>query len=360
MRTDELWFDLPEDRIAQKPVEPRDSARLMVIDRASGRVEHLRVRDLPELGVLGASDLMVVNDTKVLPAWFEGRRLGTGGALRGLFLESDSSGRWMVMVETRGKLEAGEWISIDGEGEDPVIRLRLVDRIEAGTWLCAPEEAVDPVEVLERVGTIPLPPYIRKARRQAGIEEVESGDAERYNTVFAEAMGSVAAPTAGLHLTPELLERLCVAGVSLARVTLHVGLGTFAPVRTDLLEEHRLHEERISVSGECVASLERTREAGGTILAVGTTTVRTLESLPDPVPSEGYLGATDLFVHPDLGFRFRFTDRLLTNFHLPGSTLLALVASLPDVGVERLLGWYRDAIERGYRFYSYGDAMLIV
>ncbi|QDU70761.1 tRNA preQ1(34) S-adenosylmethionine ribosyltransferase-isomerase QueA [Mucisphaera calidilacus] len=360
MRTDDLNFDLPAERIAQHPAEPRDTAKLMLIDRATRRVEHLRVRDLPNLGILGSSDLMVVNDTRVLPASFHGIRTDTGGALRGLFLEQTADGQWLLMLETRGHLKHDETITLHDTHGQPALTLRLTQHLDAGNWLARPETHADPIDTLERIGTMPLPPYIRKARKQAGLPEVESEDAQRYNTVFAEQAGSAAAPTAGLHLTPQLLEQLCIAGLSLATVTLHVGLGTFAPVRTELLEQHALHSERIVVPPETIAALQRTRESSGRILAVGTTSVRTLESLPDPLPADGYTGSTDLYVHPGLDFNFRFTDRLLTNFHLPGSTLLALVASLPGVGIEQLLDWYRTAIDHDYRFYSYGDAMLLL
>ncbi|MEQ9461308.1 MAG: tRNA preQ1(34) S-adenosylmethionine ribosyltransferase-isomerase QueA [Phycisphaeraceae bacterium] len=359
MRTQALHFDLPDDRIAQRPAEPRDSARLMVIRRQHHRVEHHRVRDLPDLGVLGPGDLMVVNDTKVLPALIRGIRSGTGGTVKGLYLGIDDRGLWQVMLETRGKLQTGEIIELHDQQAQPVLRLQLETHLQAGNWLARPDRDDDPAQVLATIGSMPLPPYIRKARKHAGLAEVEDADAHRYNTVYADQGGSAAAPTAGLHLTPELLNRLNTVGIRIARVTLHVGLGTFAPVRSERLEDHTLHSERIEVSPSTIAEIERTRAQGKRILAVGTTSVRTLESLPEPLPHDGYRGATDLFIHPDSGFSFRYTDLLMTNFHLPGSTLLALVASLPGVGIDNLLNWYGQAIEDHYRFYSYGDAMLL-
>ncbi|WP_428386158.1 tRNA preQ1(34) S-adenosylmethionine ribosyltransferase-isomerase QueA [Mucisphaera sp.] len=360
MLTADLQFELPEDLIATRAAEPRDAARLMVIDRASGEIRHQRVRDLLDLGVFRAGDLLVLNNTRVLPANFRGTRTGTGGALQGLFLNSEEDGHWTVMLEARGRLRPGEAWTIDDADGEPALSLKLVEKIDAGNWRVLPDRTVDPAELLGRVGSMPLPPYIRKARKQAGMAEVDEGDRDRYNTVYADRAGSAAAPTAGLHLTPLLLSSLEAAGVRVARITLHVGLGTFAPVRTERLADHTLHSEWIEVTPEAIGLLETTRASGGRVLAVGTTSVRTLESLPDPLPEEGFRGTTDLFIYPGRGFRFRWTDRLMTNFHLPGSTLLALVAALPGVGTERLLDWYGQAIDERYRFYSYGDAMLIL
>jgi len=217
--------------------------------------------------------------------------------------------------------------------------------------------------VLERVGTTPIPPYIRKARKQDGGAEDRPEDPLRYNTVFAQQPGSVAAPTAGLHFTPELLAKLEAMGVRLVAVTLHVGPGTFAPVKADFLSDHPIHSEQIAVTAQAIQALLETRTNGGRILVVGTTSVRCLESLPQDLAAyaqTGYSGDTRLFIRPDDdAFRFRFTDFLLTNFHLPRSTLLALVAALPGVGLDRLLAAYREAVARDYRFYSYGDAMLV-
>ena len=232
-------------------------------------------------------------------------------------------------------------------------------------WRCALRSRGAPADtwsVLDAMGVTPLPPYIRKARRLAGMAEQSAEDIERYNTVYAEAPGSVAAPTAGLHFTPELLAALDAAGVRRMAVTLHVGPGTFAPVRSERLEDHAMHAERVEVPDEVVRAMAETRSRGGRVLAVGTTTVRAIESVPAAAAAkgEGMLGPTDLFITPDNGFAFRFTDALMTNFHLPRSTLLAMVSALPGVGVERLLAWYREAIDEGYRFYSYGDAMLVV
>ncbi len=371
VRTDALDFDLPEALIAITAAEPRDAARLMVVHRDTGTVEHRRVRDLPELGVLRAGDTMVVNRSAVLPAYFEGARQATGGRVTGLYLQTFPDGTWAVMLETRGKPQPGEAISL---GE--TLELRLIERTGPGTWVAQPCDEkgrslspADSLAALQRVGRPPLPPYIRKARKTLGLDEFNEHDAVRYNTVFAEALGSIAAPTAGLHFTPELLQRLDALGVQRAGVTLHVGIGTFLPVRSETLDDHPMHTERFEVPAETLDLLKQTRQRGGRTLVVGTTAVRSLESVLPEVPPEemettglcgGFFGATDLFIRPDTGFEFRYTDMLLTNFHLPRSTLLAMVAALPGVGLERLLGWYEAAIAEEYRFYSYGDAMLIV
>lgn len=209
----------------------------------------------------------------------------------------------------------------------------------------------------------PLPPYIRKARKSHDLPEVNDDDMTRYNTVYAREAGSIAAPTAGLHFTTELLASLDKIGVTRAEVTLHVGLGTFAPIRCQQVNEHPIHSETLSIPPETLRLIQQTREAGRSITPVGTTTVRAIESLPDdldPQTQQAHNASTSLFITPDNGFAFRFTDRLMTNFHLPHSTLLALVAAMPGVGIDRLLGWYQEAIRQSYRFYSYGDAMLIV
>lgn len=354
MRTADLDYDLPPDRIAAEPVQPRDAARLMVIDRATGRISHHHVRDLPDLGLLQSGDVMVFNNTKVIPARFHGRREKTGGRVEGLYLGSaaDNGHIWSILLETRGRLVPGERIALD-----ETAHLRLLEKHPAGRWTAALESDQDTLTILHRLGTTPLPPYIRRVRRLRGMAEVREDDAQRYNTIYAAVPGSVAAPTAGLHFTPQLLERLDALGVIRRFVTLHVGVGTFAPIRTARLEQHRMEAEWISVPAETVQALREARQTGRRILCVGTTTVRALESLPQPLPDE-YCGLTDLFIYS--GFTFRFTDALFTNFHLPRSTLLALVAALPGVGIQRLKAWYALAIQEGYRFYSYGDAMLIV
>jgi S-adenosylmethionine:tRNA ribosyltransferase-isomerase len=278
-----------------------------------------------------------------------------------------------VLLESRGKLTVGERLGLgepgaEGAGGGVVAgaaeggpTLELLESHGGGQWLAAVESDEPTADLLAAVGATPLPPYIRRARRALERAEVHAADAERYNTVFASDAGSLAAPTAGLHFTPALLDRLRDQGIRLAELTLHVGVGTFTPIRESEVAAHHMHKEWIDVPGETLAALQQARRAGRRIVPIGTTAVRALESLPQPIDGckGGYTGYTELFIHPEADFRFRFTDALLTNFHLPRSTLLAMVATLPDVGLDRLKQWYARAIEQQYRFYSYGDAMLI-
>ena len=376
METDALDYHLPPELIATAPAEPRDAARLMVCDRATGRVSHHRVRDLPALGeAVGlprAGDLLLVNHSKVVPARFFATRIETGGKVEGLFLAEPEPMIWRVMFETRGRLRAGERVALKPGGPETPIDdtavaavLTLIEPLDGGVWRCELDPGgvgSDTWGVLDAVGSTPLPPYIRKARRTAGVDDESDDDRERYNTVYAEAPGSVAAPTAGLHFTPRLLGELDAMGVRRMAVTLHVGPGTLAPVRSKRLEEHAMHAEWIEVPDDVVRAIHEAREAGGRVLAVGTTTVRAIESVSaeSAAAGRGYLGPTSLFITPESGHAFRHTDALMTNFHLPRSTLLAMVAALPGVGLERLMQWYREAIDAGYRFYSYGDAMVVV
>jgi len=384
VRTDALDFDLPADRIATTAAEPRDAARLMLCDRRTGKASHHRVADLPDLaaatgGFPGPGDLMLVNRSKVVPARFFAQRRDTGGKAEGLFLAEESAAgdagpRWRCVFETRGKPQPGERLDLCRDTGDTVgIALALIESVGGGEWRCEVEGTLEGEltadgtppstwAILDAVGSTPLPPYIRKARRAAGLDESVAGDAQRYNTVYAATPGSVAAPTAGLHFTPDLLARLDAVGVRREAVTLHVRVGTFAPVRSERLEDHAMHAEWIEVPPAVVRAIAETRRAGRRVWAVGTTTVRAIESLPPASveAGEGWTGATELFITPDNGFVFRHTDALMTNFHLPRSTLLAMVAALPGVGLAQLLDWYLQAIDAGYRFYSYGDAMLIV
>jgi S-adenosylmethionine:tRNA ribosyltransferase-isomerase len=380
LRTDELEFELPEELVATTAAEPRDAARLLVVSRTDpGVLEHRHVRDLPEY--LRRGDLMVVNSTRVIPARFVGARVGTGGRLPGLYLgrpqDSGEERRWVVMLKG-GHLHSGVEVGL-GDGS---VRLELLDRStdEAAAWVARVHGAGDGESdraVLERVGMTPLPPYILQARKHRGVEVLDSYDRERYQTVFAgvgEARpgdgpwhpGSVAAPTAGMHLTPELLGRLESNGVGRAEVVLHVGTGTFKPVETEFLEQHKMHEERCSVPHVTVEAIARVRRERGRVLCVGTTTARALESyaimaaggVPEPDWAD-----TSLMITP--GYQWKWVDMMMTNFHLPRSTLLAMVSSLFEQsggagGLARLKEIYRVAIAERYRFFSYGDAMLIL
>ncbi len=349
MRLDDLDYHLPEDRIAQVPAERREDARLLVLDRASGRRTHRGIVDLPDL--LAPGDLLVLNDTRVVPARLRARR-ATGGQVEVFLLEPGAEpGTWEALVRAARSIRAGERLGLgEGTGEDGI---RLLASRGRGAWLV--EGAGAGMEaIMARHGEMPLPPYIR---REAGDTRAPL-DRERYQTVFARHDGAIAAPTAGLHLTPALLDRLRQGGVEVETVTLHVGLGTFEPVRVEDLDEHAMHEERYVVPAATAEAVRRVKAAGGRVVAVGTTSVRTLEAAAlasgDGLPRPG-AARTDLLIQP--GYAFRVVDVLLTNFHLPRSTLLALVAAF--AGLDAVRAAYAEAVEEGYRFYSYGDAMLL-
>lgn len=338
----DLFFDyhLPERLIAQHPAERRDGSRLMVLDRATGTVTHHRFRDLPQF--LRPNDLFVLNDTKVIPARVVGVRANTGGKWEGLFLR-EVNGAWEMLAQTRGYPEVGERFALPTG-----LTLTLVGRTDDRHWLMTPDRPGTAADLLAEHGHIPLPPYIRK--RADG-----PADKERYQTVYAEHAGSVAAPTAGLHFTPELLAVLSAKGVNEARVTLHVGLGTFAPVKADDPLKHQIHAEWAEVGRETADAINRTKASGGRVVAVGTTTTRTLETAARTADGT-FRGETALFIHPP--FEFRALDVLVTNFHLPRTTLLLLAQAF--AGSELLRRGYEEAVREEYRFFSYGDAMLIV
>jgi S-adenosylmethionine:tRNA ribosyltransferase-isomerase len=351
MKVSDFDFELDPERIAQSALEPRDAARLLAHDLAAGTSEHLAVRDLASL--LTCGDLVVVNDTRVRSARLFARR-ASGGAVELLLVERLAPDVWRALVRPAARIRPGEVLEIEGGG----LIARALERDSDGVaWrvdLTDPRGSRADVDALiERFGQPPLPPYIHRPRE--AVEETEH-DRERYQTIFAREVGAVAAPTAGLHFTQRLVDELAALGVEFARVTLHVGEGTFKPVSVDDTREHVMHAERFTLPQETVDALELCRARGGRVLAVGTTSVRVLESCAD---ERGHLraqsGETRLFLTP--GAPFRVVDALLTNFHLPRSTLLMLVAAF--AGRERVLRLYAEAIERGYRFYSYGDAMLL-
>ncbi len=339
MLTRDFDYDLPPASIAQEPA-PRGESRLLVLDR-QGSDRHARVRDLPRL--LRPGDLLVLNDTRVIPARLHGRSAG-GGKMEILLLERLADREWEALVKPGRRARTGSLIRIE-EG----LAAEVVDKREDGPSHRYRLRFSEPIEPhLDRLGHIPLPPYIHRPDTPE--------DRERYQTVFARRPGAVAAPTAGLHFTAELLREIEAAGVETARLTLHVGLGTFKPVAAERVEEHRMESERYEIGEEAAGAVRRARTAGRRIVAVGTTVVRTLESAAKAGDGEvrAGSGATELFITP--GFRFRAVDALLTNFHLPCSTLLMLVSAL--AGRERVLAAYAEAVREGYRFYSYGDAML--
>ncbi|EKP93960.1 tRNA preQ1(34) S-adenosylmethionine ribosyltransferase-isomerase QueA [Thermaerobacter subterraneus] len=343
MRVDEFDYDLPPELIAQQPLARRDASRLMVVDRDTGRWLHARFRDLPRF--LRAGDCLVLNDTRVRPARLYGRR-PTGGQVEFLLLQPLDGGRWLALARPGRRVRPGTEVVC---GEERPLRVYVEEARDSGERVIRleppPGETVD--ETLHRLGRVPLPPYIR----------AELEDPERYQTVYAREEGSVAAPTAGLHFTPELLKRLQDQGVRIAYLTLHVGVGTFRPVTAERVEEHQMHAEFYRVEPAAAEAINAARAAGGRVIAVGTTVTRTLETVAAAGgtvrPGSGW---TDLFIYP--GYRFKAIDGLITNFHLPRSTLIMLVAAL--LGKEQTLAAYREAVARRYRFFSFGDAMLIL
>ena len=339
-------YDLPKQLIAQEPLANRADARLMIVNRRQGAIAHHHVRDLPDL--LRRGDQLVLNDTKVIPARLVGLR-DTGGRWEGLFLSQESSGAWQLLCKVRGKLTAGETIQLLDPLASEDTQLRLVAKSEQGVWLARPISEEPPMKILERIGRVPLPKYIRKG-------EMVDADRQRYQTVFARHAGSAAAPTAGLHFTAELFARLQAAGIDVAKLTLHVGLDTFAPIRSQKLAGHKMHSEWGRIDEVTVENLTRARKAGGRIVAVGTTSVRVLESAAADGVLRPWEGQTQLFIRPP--YRFRAVDALMTNFHLPRTTLLILRASFG--GDQLIRHAYAEAIRQEYRFYSYGDAMLVI
>lgn len=346
MLVDEFDFDLPAELIAQRPADPRDSSRLLRLDRRTGAIRHGVFRDLPAL--LRSGDVIVRNDTKVIPSRLLGERKATGGAWEGLYLGESQPGRWRVLAKTRGKPAPGE-IVVAGSG----LELRLLENQGSGVWLVEPigKAAESPAhDVLELYGKAPLPPYIR-----SGVEG--AGDRSSYQTIYAQNPGAVAAPTAGLHFTHETLVALEARGVSFADVTLHVGIGTFRPIEAEAIEDHKPHAEWARITPETAIALNRARAAGSRIIAAGTTSARVLETAArNDGEFEAFEGETSLYLRP--GRVFRGLDALITNFHLPRSSLLVLVSAL--AGIEPIKRAYAEAIRERYRFYSYGDAMLII
>lgn len=343
-------YELPAALIARYPPERRESARLMVIDRRAGTIEHRTVGELPDL--LNRGDCLIFNDTRVVPARLFGQRQETGGRWEGLFLETTQTGEWRLLGQTRGKLRPGEMLEIHPARNPSLperLLLRLVARDDEGVWTARPVEECSPFEALERFGTVPLPPYMER-------DNPDQNDFERYQTVYSRQPGSVAAPTAGLHFTPELIEQCTAHGIERGFVTLHVGIGTFRPISVERLSEHRMHSEWCEVPAETAALVNRTRTSGGRLVAVGTTSTRTLESASKQGDLTAWSGSTALFIRPP--YQFRAIDALLTNFHLPRSTLLVLVSTF--AGRDLIRRAYAEAITERYRFFSYGDAMLII
>ena len=338
--TKDYYYDLPEELIAQDPLEDRSSSRLMVLGKKSGEVSHHHFRDI--LDYLRPGDCLVINNTRVIPARLVGTKKETGAHVEILLLRRKKDDIWETLVKPGKKLRPGAEVTF-GDGS---LTATILDVVEGGDRLVQFHYDGIFEEVLDRLGEMPLPPYIKHKLK----------DRDRYNTVYAKFDGSAAAPTAGLHFTKELLEEVKEKGVNIAQVTLHVGLGTFRPVKVDDVREHEMHTEWYRVTQETADLINQTKENGGRIIAVGTTSVRTLETVAD---EDGHMkaqeGDTSIFIYP--GYKWKVVDGLITNFHLPESTLIMLVSSL--AGREHVLAAYKEAVKERYRFFSFGDAMYI-
>lgn len=341
MKTSDFYYDLPEELIAQDPLEDRSSSRLMILDKETGKTEHHVFREI--IDELNPGDCLVINDTKVIPARLIGAKEDTGAKIEVLLLKRGADDVWETLVKPGKKARPGARISF-GDG---LLVGEVMDVVEEGNRLIHFEYEGIFEEILDQLGQMPLPPYI--------THRLE--DKDRYQTVYATHTGSAAAPTAGLHFTKELLAQIKEKGIKIARVTLHVGLGTFRPVKVENILEHHMHSEFYVIDEEAANTINETKANGGKIVSVGTTSTRTLETVAD---ENGHVracsGWTDIFIYP--GYKFKVVDRLITNFHLPESTLLMLVSALYDR--EKILEAYKIAVEEKYRFFSFGDAMLIL
>ena len=340
MKTSDFDFELPEELIAQTPLERRDASRLLTLDKRTGETGHGHFYDLPRL--LRPGDCLVMNDSRVLPARLLGRREPTGGAAEVLLLVDRGDQVWECLVRPGRKVKPGTRLSF-GEG---ALTAEVLETLEGGNRLIRFDYEGIFLETLERLGKMPLPPYIKE----------ELNDPERYQTVYSRQVGSAAAPTAGLHFTRELLDQIQAMGVSLCYVTLHVGLGTFRPVKEDEITDHEMHAEYCMIPQETADIINRTKQTGGRVVCVGTTSCRTIESWAgEDGTLKASAGWTDIFIYP--GYRFKVLDALVTNFHLPESTLVMLVSAL--AGREHILAAYEEAVRERYRFFSFGDAMFI-
>lgn len=341
MKRQDFYYNLPQELIAQDPLEDRASSRLLVLDKKTGETQHHIFRDVADY--LKPGDCLVINDTKVIPARLIGAKEETGAKIEVLLLKRGQNDVWETLVKPGRKAKPGTRISF-GDG---LLTGEVIDVVDEGNRLIRFEYEGIFEEILDRLGQMPLPPYITHQLK----------DKDRYNTVYAAHSGSAAAPTAGLHFTPELLEEIAAKGVDIARVTLHVGLGTFRPVKADDVEDHHMHSEFYMIDEEAAGKINSAKERGGRVICVGTTSCRTVESAAD---ESGRLSAcsgwTEIFIYP--GYTFKVLDGLITNFHLPESTLIMLVSAL--AGREHVLAAYEEAVKERYRFFSFGDAMLII
>lgn len=340
MRTSDFYYDLPEELIAQTPLEPRDSSRMLVLDRQTGNIEHRIFRDV--IDYLNEGDTLIVNDSRVLPARIFGTKIPTGANVEFLLLKQIKDKTWETLVKPGKKARTGDSF-IFGDG---IMSGTVIDVLDDGNRIIEFDCKSNFFEALDRIGQMPLPPYIH--------EKLE--DKERYQTVYSNELGSAAAPTAGLHFTKELLEKIRQKGVNIGYVTLHVGLGTFRPVKVDDVQNHKMHSEHFEVPEETAELIQKTKQNGKRVIAVGTTSCRTLESVAakygDVVACDGW---TDIFIYP--GFDFKVLDGLITNFHLPESTLIMLVSAF--AGYDNVMNAYKTAVKERYRFFSFGDACFI-
>ena len=340
MKTSDFYYDLPEELIAQTPLEQRDTSRLMTVDRKSGEVEHHHFYEL--LDDLNPGDCLIFNNSRGRPARLLGQRLPGGGACEVLLLIDRGEKTWECLVRPGRKMRTGAKLSF-GDG---ALTAEVVGEVEGGNRLVRFEYEGIFLEVLEQLGKMPLPPYIK----------AELQDRERYQTVYSKVVGSAAAPTAGLHFTPELLEKIAAKGVGIGYVTLHVGLGTFRPVKEDEITDHEMHSEYCTIPQETADLINRTKANGGRVICVGTTSCRTIESWANEDGTmEAKAGWTNIYIYP--GYRFKVMDGLVTNFHLPESTLIMLVSAF--AGREHVLAAYKEAVKERYRFFSFGDAMFL-
>lgn len=340
MKTSDFYYDLPEELIAQTPVEPRDSSRMLVYDRSKKEILHKHFYDV--IDYLNEGDTLIVNDSRVLPARIYGTKIPTGANVEFLLLKQKEEKVWETLVKPGKKARTGDKFSF-GEG---LMTATVIDVLEDGNRIVQFECENNFFETLDKIGQMPLPPYIHEKLK----------DKERYQTVYSHELGSAAAPTAGLHFTNELMEKIKDKGVNIGYVTLHVGLGTFRPVKVDDVTTHKMHSEHFEVPQETANLIRKTKENGKRVIAVGTTSCRTLESVAqkhgEVVPCDGW---TDIFIYP--GFEFKVLDGLITNFHLPESTLIMLVSAF--AGYEETMEVYKTAVEEKYRFFSFGDSMFI-
>lgn len=341
MKTSDFYYDLPEELIAQTPVEPRDSSRMLIYDRAKKEIFHKHFYDV--IDYLNEGDTLIVNDSRVLPARIYGTKIPTGANVEFLLLKQKEEKVWETLVKPGKKARTGDKFSF-GDG---IMTATVIDVLEDGNRIVQFECENNFFETLDKIGQMPLPPYIHEKLK----------DKERYQTVYSHELGSAAAPTAGLHFTKELMEKIKDKGVNIGYVTLHVGLGTFRPVKVDDVTTHKMHSEHFEVPKETADLIRETKENGKRVIAVGTTSCRTLESVAEKygevVPCDGW---TDIFIYP--GFEFKVLDGLITNFHLPESTLIMLVSAF--AGYEETMEVYKTAVEEKYRFFSFGDSMCIL